>query len=66
MAQRNCPNLNHRRSDAPVRCCSAFGEVVNQEFPIQTCLEAEHAKKRRNQDKYCVDRGEQLIHGSLW
>jgi hypothetical protein len=28
-----CPNLNHRRADAPVRFCPTSGEVVNENLP---------------------------------
>ena len=28
-----CPNLNHRRVDAPARFCPTSGEVVNENIP---------------------------------
>ena len=58
-----CPNLNHRRRNAPVRFCPMCGEVVNENIPIKKCTEEEHAKSRRERNKYCLDCGEQLIHG---
>lgn len=58
----NCPNFNHRRDDAPVRFCPMCGDVVNGNVPIQKCSEEEHAKMRREMNKYCVHCGEQLIH----
>jgi predicted RNA-binding Zn-ribbon protein involved in translation (DUF1610 family) len=57
----SCSNLNHRRSDAPVRFCPQCGEVVNRSVAIKRCSEREHAHKRQNGDGFCVDCGEQLI-----
>ena len=42
-----CPNFNHRRSNAPVRCCSICGEVVNEKIPTKACKEEEHANSRQ-------------------
>ena len=56
-----CPNLNHRRSDAPVRCCPMCGELVNQRVARKKCVEATHARSRQDRNKYCADCGEQLI-----
>ena len=56
-----CPNLNHRRANASVRFCPNCGEVVNKAIPTNKCSEDKHAKKRRKQNKYCIDCGEQLI-----
>ena len=58
-----CPNLNHRRSDAPVRFCPTCGELVNENIPIKKCPEEKHAKSRLERNKYCLDCGEQLIQG---
>ncbi len=58
----SCDNMNHRRSDAPMRYCIACGEIVNPKIShLQHCTEQTHAKKRREQNKYCSDCGEQLI-----
>jgi hypothetical protein len=35
--------------------------VVNGNLIAEKCSEEEHARKRRNRNKYCVDCGEQLI-----
>ncbi len=56
-----CANMNHRRTDAPVRFCPMCGEVVNTSVASGRCTEEEHGKKRRAQSKYCADCGEQLI-----
>ena len=56
-----CPNLNHRRTDAPVRFCPRCGEVVNEKVPIKACTDEKHAITRRQGDEYCVDCGERLI-----
>jgi predicted RNA-binding Zn-ribbon protein involved in translation (DUF1610 family) len=53
--------MNHRRSDAPVRFCPTCGEAVNAKVAIKRCREAEHAKRRREQSRFCVYCGEQLI-----
>ena len=56
-----CTNMNHRRSDAPVRFCPMCGEVVNESLATKRCPEEEHGRQRREQNKYCVDCGEELI-----
>ncbi len=61
MAQRLCPNTNHKRRDAPVAFCPDCGEVVNPGIAPRSCSEASHAKQRRGQSHYCLDCGEQLI-----
>jgi hypothetical protein len=57
----NCPNLNHRRSNAPVRFCPRCGEVVNSAVLSKRCTEMGHAQKRQNREEFCVDCGERLI-----
>jgi len=57
----SCPNRNHGRKDAPVRCCPSCGEVVNGIILARKCTEDEHARRRRDMNKYCVNCGEQLI-----
>ena len=57
----SCPNLNHGRSNAPVRYCPRCGEVVNAAVTTKRCSEMAHAQKRQNREAYCVDCGEQLI-----
>ncbi len=56
-----CRNLNHRRSDAPVRFCPTCGEVVNNGVASKRCSEMAHAQRRQDRDRFCVDCGEQLI-----
>ncbi len=56
-----CSNLNHRRSDAPVRFCPQCGEVVSRGVAIKRCGEKEHARKRQSGEGFCVDCGERLI-----
>ena len=60
---KRCPNFNHRHANAPVRFCPMCGEVVNEDIPIRKCNAEEHAKRRRERNKYCVYCGEQLIQG---
>ena len=62
MIQKNsCPNFNHGRVNAPVRVCPVCGDMVNKDIPIKECNEEEHAKRRKDRSKYCIDCGEQLI-----
>ncbi|GBE14065.1 hypothetical protein BMS3Abin14_00099 [bacterium BMS3Abin14] len=57
------PNFNHRRQNAPVRCCPMWGEVANSKIPQRVCREEKHAKSGRERSAYCMDCGEQLIQG---
>ncbi len=59
-AGERCPNFNHGRANAPVRCCPNCGGEVNQNIPVKQCGQEVHAKRRRNRQDYCVDCGEQL------
>jgi hypothetical protein len=54
MTDPDCSNLNHRRANAPVRACPACGRVVNRQLAARTCSAEQHARARRNHDKYCV------------
>lgn len=56
-----CPNLNHRRADAPVRFCASCGVIVNGAVRTSSCPTTRHDVARRNQSAFCVDCGEQLI-----
>ncbi len=62
-SQLRCPNMNHRRRDAPVRCCPKCGEVVNANIRHPVCSQEEHARSRRNQNAYCMNCGGRLIAG---
>ena len=57
-----CPNLNHSRTDPPLRHCPRCGEVVNGNIPARICTEEEHAETRRSMIKFrfCVHCGELL------
>jgi hypothetical protein len=61
MQQPACPNLNHRRADAPVRFCPACGRVVNAKMPQGQCPSVKHDASRRNHSVFCVDCGERLV-----
>ena len=61
MQRTTCPNMNHSRSNPPVRHCSYCGKVVNGSILTKNCTAEEHARKRLDRNKYCVDCGEQLI-----
>ncbi|HDZ01885.1 MAG TPA: hypothetical protein ENH52_10560 [Nitrospirae bacterium] len=58
-----CPNLNHSRSNAPVRHCPACGDVVNENIAPEKCSKEKHAKSRLDRNRFCVDCDEQLIQG---
>jgi hypothetical protein len=57
----NCPNLNHRRSDAPVSHCPQCGEVVNAHVRSSPCTDAWHDSARRNHSMFCVHCGLRLM-----
>ncbi len=56
-----CDNLNHRRTQAPVRHCPACGRVVNERVGKQDCSDTQHATARRQHSVFCVDCGMRLI-----
>lgn len=58
-----CPNNNHGRANAPVRCCPMCGETVNERVASKLCSEEEHARSRRDRNHYCIHCGKQLIEG---
>ena len=55
-----CSNLNHRRSDAPVRHCPTCGETVNAKVTTARCPTVRHDTQRRGGSLFCVDCGERL------
>lgn len=55
--ERQCPNFNHRRANAPVRHCPMCGEIVNASIREPSCVSETHAKRRRDRDAYCLDCG---------
>ena len=59
-----CPNLNHCRTNVPVRICPECGEIVNDSIPVRQCDEQEHTAGRRNRQMYCMHCGEQLVQGT--
>ena len=65
MKRNFCDNLNHRRTQAPVRFCPQCGGIVNASILKQRCSEAEHDKSRRNYNRFCVDCGVQLRSGAI-
>ena len=65
MRRTTCSSLNHRRDNAPVRCCPDCGEIVNEGIPKRHCDDGEHAIKRRERNKYCTLCGDQLIQNMI-
>lgn len=60
--EERCTNCNHWKTNVLVRFCSMCGEVVNKKIPMMQCAEEEHAIRRRQRNKYCVDCGKRLIN----
>lgn len=60
MATQHCSNLNHRRSNAPVRGCPACGKVVNESVRATRCREEEHASQKKNGSLFCTGCGTRL------
>jgi hypothetical protein len=54
MMAESCSNLNHRRSDAPVRACPQCGGVVNAKIAAARCTAAEHASRLKDGDAFCL------------
>jgi len=61
MIRKSCSNFNHGRMNVPIRYCPNCGGTVNEKILPKKCSEDEHATKRRNRSKYCIDCGEQLV-----
>jgi hypothetical protein len=57
MAKTHCPNFNHNRHNAPVRCCPACGKSVNAAIAAKACPVSVHDARRRQRDAFCVDCG---------
>jgi hypothetical protein len=60
MISESCSNLNHRRSDAPVRACPQCGGIVNARIAAKQCSEDAHASKRKDGDAFCLNCGTPL------
>lgn len=55
-----CVNLNHSRTNVPVRYCPTCGEVVNGSLSNVPCNDEKHAGSRRRGSAYCMDCGKRL------
>ena len=55
-----CPNLNHGRSEPPIRACPMCGSIVNSRVLAKACSDARHAQLRRERNAYCADCGKHL------
>ncbi|MGZ3721706.1 MAG: hypothetical protein ACXVA9_02170 [Bdellovibrionales bacterium] len=51
-----CRNMNHGRSNAPVRFCPNCGEKINQKLTAK-CNSQIHATLRKDRYTYCSDCG---------
>ena len=54
-----CPNMNHGRSNAPVKYCPTCGETVNSSANGK-CNPEQHATRRKNRSIFCHDCGKKL------
>lgn len=54
-----CPNMNHSRSNAPVKYCPNCGEIVNRQAQ-RKCDGEKHAHLRKSGNTFCVDCGKKL------
>lgn len=61
MHRDRCPNLNHGRMNPPVRFCPTCSKEVNSGIVLPACSEQDHAQRRRERNRYCVNCGKQLI-----
>jgi hypothetical protein len=59
MYQKQCPNMNHSRSNTPVRYCPNCGEQVGN-LNMVKCDTQKHDYRRKERDHYCVDCGKSL------
>ena len=61
MLRERCPNDNHGRAVITIRFCPNCGVVVNESIRAKACTVAEHARRRRVRNIYCVDCGQGLV-----
>ena len=61
MLREHCPNDNHGRAVITIRFCPNCGVVVNESIRAKACTVAEHARRRRVRNIYCVDCGQGLV-----
>jgi hypothetical protein len=54
-----CTNMNHGRTNAPVKYCPSCGDTVNQAANTR-CDAAKHADQRKSRNAFCVDCGKSL------
>lgn len=59
MSAQKCGNMNHSRSNAPVRHCPNCGDFVNKNAS-KACDESVHADRRKQGNNFCCDCGKRL------
>ena len=59
MADIRCPNMNHGRTNAPIRHCPNCGELLNAAIR-KGCDDAKHKILRRDRSIFCHDCGKKL------
>jgi len=55
-----CSNMNHSRTNAPVKHCPMCGEVVNSAIRNR-CDDVKHAARRKERSMFCHDCGKKLV-----
>lgn len=58
-----CPNMNHGRTNAPVRFCPMCGTVVNHSVSSR-CDHEKHASLRKQRSTFCHSCGKSLARGT--
>ena len=61
MKSPTCPNVNHRRANAPVWHCPNCGGAGNGEGPTKNFHKDNHAKQRRQRNTFRLDCGKRFI-----
>ncbi len=54
-----CPNMNHGRTNAPVKFCPSCGIVINK-MAQGSCNQNKHADLRKQRLSFCHDCGKSL------
>ncbi|MDG0817236.1 hypothetical protein [Bdellovibrio svalbardensis] len=57
--QTRCPNMNHGKTNAPVKFCPNCGEVLNAAVRVR-CDEDKHKHLRKSRISFCTDCGKSL------
>lgn len=59
MNDNRCRNMNHSRSNIPIRFCPDCGDKVNASI-VTKCDDPKHAARRKDRNTFCCDCGKNL------